>query len=163
MEQPIARRESSSPTGSKVSTYWSCPVKCVDRVAERKAMNEQLGRWGFSDTRFRAFVADGEGTVKMSSDRYGLGKRPAAALWSFVRDELGLPLKVSQQVADPPLPQVAQPAVGVLEALQSVVVAANVSVDPSCRIDCGTGQGLADVWRLRSGMSIACARRSRVS
>jgi len=137
--------QSKEPTS--IAALW------VDQAPiEKRSSEESLDRWGFKDTRFVAQWVDGRPAVKVSSTRYtALGGRPLFDLWSFFEFELAVSLKVRDTLPDPPPLKVPLPAEGLVQLLAATVPAAHVCVDVEARLRAGTGHGLSDIWRLRTG------------
>jgi alkyldihydroxyacetonephosphate synthase len=120
--------------------------------ATTQSDEEALDRWGFQDTRFVAQWCDGRPVVKMSSQRYAVGGKPLSQLWALFQREIGVPLVVREELPHS-VPMVPAATPGLYESLCAAVPAARVSTDPRARLRCGTGQGLADIWGLRTGTS----------
>jgi len=120
--------------------------------AKPASQEESLWRWGFKDTKFVAQWADGKPAVQMTSTRYPIGSQPLFQLWSFWESELGVALQVDG--ARPcQLPEVPAVDASLQKQLQTTLKS-KVFTDAEARLRSGTGHGLADIWRLRTGQAI---------
>jgi len=135
----------TAPEPAVVEALWP------SAQTERLSSEEAIDRWGFKDTRFKAFWVDGRPAVQVTSSRYAaVGTRPLLRLWELFRLELGVSLRVDDALKESPLPSLPPPATGLLEKLWEVIPKARVYADADSRLRAGTGHGLSDIWRLRT-------------
>lgn len=124
---------------------WSAP--------EQLSNEEALGRWGFEDTRFKAQCVDGKPAICITSKRYGNTAlpEPSPAMWSFMEEIFDLRFDMRDILSDAPLPDLPPPAHGLLQALESAIPQARIDCGVRARLRSGSGHGLAEIWRLRTG------------
>eukprot|EP00928_Gymnodinium_smaydae_P045167 TRINITY_DN30143_c0_g2_i1.p1 TRINITY_DN30143_c0_g2~~TRINITY_DN30143_c0_g2_i1.p1 ORF type:complete len:1310 (+),score=180.00 TRINITY_DN30143_c0_g2_i1:131-3931(+) len=148
-----ASKQTCLTTSGKGGQVSYTPLWPSDHRQETRCDEEAINRWGFVDTSFVAQWCDGRAAVKMTSKRYAICGRPLFELWSLFQRELRVPLSVrgTNQVAK--LPDLPPPAAGLEEALASAIPRERFRCDAEARLRGGTGQGLADIWLLRSGTS----------
>jgi alkyldihydroxyacetonephosphate synthase len=129
------------------------PLWPASHAAPTNRSNEAaLDRWGYKDTKFVAQWVDGRPAVQITSNRYGsLGQRPLHKLWGFFQNELAMKMSVRDTLPErPSLPELPPPAQS-LQRLSDILPENRIRTDAAARIRAGTGHGLADIWRLRTG------------
>jgi alkyldihydroxyacetonephosphate synthase len=120
--------------------------------ATRDSNEPALERWGYKDTKFVGHWVDGVQAIKMTSTRYGkIGGRPLYRLWSFFQSEFSITMNVRNTLPERPLPQLPEPAEGLLKQLGDALPEDRIHTSLHSRLRAGTGHGLADIWRLRAG------------
>lgn len=132
------------PKGPEVVPLWPNGV-------QRRSDEPAVDRWGYKDTKFVAQWVDGRPAVHVTSQRYkSLSERPMFELWSFWEECLAVKMSVRETIPER-LPEVPPPAKGLEERLAKALQKDMISMDAESRLRAGTGHGLEDIWRLRSG------------
>lgn len=145
------QKESSSTLKSSREVELLWPSK--DNTDKSKNNEEALDRWGFKDTRFIAQWVDGRPAVRVTSRRYGkIGSQPMYQLWALFQTELQVSMNVRDIIPIKRIQDLSPPPKVLVEALMQAVPEERVHIDSQARIRAGTGHGLADIWKLRSGM-----------
>jgi len=143
----------SKKAASKENEPTSIAPLWIDQApSEQRSSAESLERWGYKDTRFVSQWVDGQPAVQVTSRRYAtIGSCPLFELWSFFQAELAVSLNVRCALPDCPIPKLPPVAEGLVERLTAALPGMRVCVDVEARLRAGTGHGLADIWRLRTG------------
>jgi len=111
---------------------------------------ERLDGWGFRDT---GFAITPDGAVELTGTRYSLAGAPLPDLLPWMERTIGLPLPPEDRNEPhyPPAIPESRADGALCSALEAIVGADGLSLEPATRLRHGHGHTQEDIWALRHG------------